>query len=114
MIRQACLAAGLWALVGCFSERPTAPESPGSGGPGITIANLAFVPSNLSVRTGTTVTWTNTDNLSHTISADDGHTFDSSAFTQGMTFQLTAGPPGTYGYFCRIHPFMRGTLVVTP
>ena len=115
VLRQSCFAAGLGALLGCFSDRPaTAPESPGSGGTRITIANLAFVPSNLSVRTGTIVTWTNTDNLAHTVSADDGNAFDSSAFTQGMTFQVTAGAPGTFGYFCRIHPFMKGTLTVTP
>jgi len=115
VLRRSGLAAGLGALLGCFSDRPaTAPESPGSDGTEITIANLAFVPSNLSVRTGTAVTWINTDNVVHTVSADDGKAFDSSAFSQGMTFQVTAGPPGTYGYFCRVHPFMKGTLTVTP
>ena len=40
-------------------------------------------------------------------------TFDSGAFGAGASFQLTAGPPGTYTYFCQIHPFMKGTLTVT-
>jgi len=112
-IRSAC---GLAALVGggaCFSDRPaTAPEQPVTGD-AVAIENFAFAPPSLSVVTGTTVTWTNTDDVQHTVSSDDGHTFDSSAFGQGQTFQFTAGAPGTYAYTCRIHPFMHGTLTVT-
>ena len=76
-------------------------------------ASNAFVPPNLSVVSGTTVTWTNTDDAQHTVSSDDGHSFESSAFGQNQTFQVTAGAPGTYTYTCRIHPFMHGTLMVT-
>ena len=50
----------------------------------------------------------------HTVSAEDGTTFDSGALAKGGTFQFTAGAPGTYTYFCRIHPFMKATLTVTP
>jgi plastocyanin len=108
------LAAGLGALLGCFSDRPaTGPAPPASGGTAVAIANFAFVPAALSVTTGDTVTWTNMDDVSHTVSADND-AFDSAAFGHGMTFQFTAGPPGTYTYFCRIHPFMKGTLTVTP
>lgn len=108
------LAVVLGALAGCFSDRPatTAPEPPVSGD-AVSIKNFAFVPPSLSVVSGTTVTWTNTDQEQHTVSSDDGHTFDSSAFAQGQTFQFTAGAPGTYSYTCRIHPFMHGTLTVT-
>jgi plastocyanin len=106
--------AGLGATVACFSDRPaTAPEMPVSG-TAVTITNFAYAPANLSVPTGTTVTFTNMDNVQHTVSSDDNTAFDSGAFNQGMTYQLTAGPPGTYPYFCRIHPFMKGTLTVTP
>ena len=62
---------------------------------------------------GTTVTWTNDDDVNHTVTSDDGNTFDSGAFAQGKTFQFTAGPPGTYSYSCKIHPFMKATLTVT-
>jgi plastocyanin len=65
------------------------------------------------VQTGDAVTWTNMDDVSHTVTADNG-AFDSGAFGAGASFQLTAGPPGTYTYFCEIHPFMKGTLTVTP
>jgi plastocyanin len=44
----------------------------------------------------------------------DNDAFDSGAFGAGASFQLTAGAPGTYTYFCEIHPFMKGTLTVTP
>jgi plastocyanin len=106
--------ASLGAAIACFSDRPaTGPEMPVSGTT-VTIADFAYVPGNLSVATGTTVTFTNTDNVQHTVSSDDNSAFDSGAFNQGMSFQLTAGPPGIYPYFCRIHPFMKGTLTVTP
>src|SRR5436189_95643 len=101
------------ALAGCVSERPATGPEPPTSGDAVSIENFAFVPPNLSVASGTTVTWTNTDDVQHTVSADDGHTFDSSAFGQGQTFQFTAGAPGTYTYTCRIHPFMHGTLTVT-
>jgi plastocyanin len=79
----------------------------------VAIQNFAYVPPNLSVATGSTVTWTNDDDVQHTVSADDGQSFESSAFGHGQTFQFTAGAPGTYTYTCRIHPFMHGTLTVT-
>jgi plastocyanin len=108
------LAAGLGGLLGCFSDRPaTGPAPPASGGTAVDVANFAFAPAALTVQAGDTVTWTNRDDVSHTVSADND-AFDSGAFGHGMTFQLTAGPPGTYTYFCRIHPFMKGTLTVTP
>jgi len=108
------LALLLGGLAGCFSDRPATGPEPPAGGSAVAIDNFAFVPANLSVASGTTVTWTNQDDTPHTVSADDGRTFDSSAFGRGKTFQVTAGAPGTYPYFCRIHPFMKGTLTVTP
>ena len=50
--------------------------------------------------------------MAHTVTADDGTTIDH-AIDPGQTFQFTAGTPGTYTYFCRFHPFMKGTLTVT-
>ena len=110
-------AAGLVLLAGglaaCFSDRPsTAPEPPG-GGESVDIANFAYDPPTLSVAAGTTVTWTNQDDVSHTVSADDGSSFDSSALSHGQQFHFTPSVPGTYTYFCRIHPCMKATLTVT-
>src|SRR5690349_20216374 len=63
----------LGALAACVSDRPaaTAPELP-VGGDAVSIENFAYVPPNLSVASGTTVTWTNTDQVQHTVSSDDG------------------------------------------
>jgi plastocyanin len=113
--RTASLALLLGGLAACVSERPaTGPEPPPGGGSTVAIQNFAYVPPNLSVASGASVTWTNQDDVSHTVSAEDGTTFDSGVVDQGRTFQFTAGAPGTYTYFCRIHPFMKATLTVTP
>jgi plastocyanin len=113
--QTASLALLLGGLAACVSERPaTGPEPPPGGGSTVAIQNFAYVPPNLSVASGTSVTWTNQDDVSHTVSAEDGTTFDSGALAKGGTFQFTAGAPGTYTYFCRIHPFMKATLTVTP
>jgi plastocyanin len=111
--RAGALAVVIGVLAGCVSDRPATGPEPPAGGDAVSIQNFAFEPANLSVVSGTTVTWTNKDNTQHTVSSDDGHSFDSSAFGQNQTFQFTAGAPGTYTYTCRIHPFMHGTLTVT-
>ena len=103
--RLGTLLACLSVLAACFSDRPVAgPEPPSSSGSAVSIANFTFVPPTLSVRTGALVTWTNSDGVGHTVSSDDGTSFESGVIGQNMTFQFTAGPPGSYGYFCQIHP----------
>jgi plastocyanin len=98
--------------VACFSDRPTAPDT-GGGGTSVTIENFAYVPPALTVAAGATVTWTNDDDAQHTVTADDGSSFDSNLLGHGGTFQLPAPAPGTYAYHCAVHPFMKGTLTVT-
>ncbi|HEX5385083.1 MAG TPA: cupredoxin family copper-binding protein [Gemmatimonadales bacterium] len=121
LITRGCivLALAAGALTGCFSDRPepSGPSNnppPVSGSASLTIDNFAFVPPRITVTVGTTLTWTNRDATLHTVSSTDGSTFDSGAFNQGQTFQFVASTPGTYAYFCRIHPFMKGTVTVTP
>lgn len=98
----------------CFSDRPaTGPEGPAGGGESVAITNFAFVPPTLSVASGATVTWTNGDDVQHTVTADDGDSFESNLLGKGQAFQLTAPAPGTYTYHCALHPFMKGTLTVT-
>ena len=81
-------------------------------------AKNCFDPGVLDVAPGTTVTWTNTDKLSHTITSgkvsDDnaGSMFDSSLVKSGKTFQFTFATAGTYDYFCTVHPWMVGQVVV--
>jgi len=79
----------------------------------VTIDNFAFSPAILSVSPGTKVTWTNKDEEPHTVtSADAGATFKSAALDTDDQFSFTFDKPGTYKYFCSIHPHMSGTIVV--
>jgi len=81
-------------------------------------ANNCFSPSPLTVAPGTTVTWTNNDKLSHTITSgkvsdnDSGSMFDSGLVKPGKTFQFTFANAGTVNYFCTVHPWMVGQVVV--
>ena len=109
------LAATWLALVtppACVSERPEPTRPPGDGDPTLAIRDFAFVPSDVTIRRGARLVWTNDDAVLHTVTADDG-SFDSSTFGQGQTFALTPERAGIFPYFCEIHPFMRGTLRVT-
>ncbi len=109
--------AGLALLAGgaaaCFSDRPLVGAPPPGDGTPVAVRNFAYVPPTLTVTTGTAVTWTNEDDVPHTVTADDGSAFGSDIFGQGETFSLTAPVPGTYAYHCAVHPFMKAMLVVT-
>jgi plastocyanin len=79
----------------------------------VTIDNFAFGPGAITVAPGTKVTWTNRDDEPHTVvSADNPRTFKSGALDTGENFSFTFDKPGTYRYFCSIHPHMTGTVVV--
>jgi plastocyanin len=72
----------------------------------------AYSPSVIKVSTGTTVTWTNDDTIIHTVT-DLGNEFDSGFIQAGETWQYTFDTKDTYHYFCSIHPWMRGTVLVS-
>ena len=93
------------------SAPTTAPAT--TGGTAVDITNFAFAPATLTVKTGDTVTWANHDEEPHTIAADDG-SFHSPGMGANATYSFTFNKPGSYGYTCSIHPFMHGTVVVTP
>ena len=88
----------------------TAPAAPVSGDQ-VTIDNFAFVPATLTIRAGSTVTWTNHDEEPHTVAASDG-SFHSPGMGTGATFSHTFSTAGTFDYVCSIHPMMHGTVVV--
>lgn len=77
----------------------------------VSIKNFAFAPDTITVKVGTTVTWTNNDQDAHTVTAMD-HTFASPALNPGDSFHFTFSKPGNYAYLCTIHPFMTATVVV--
>jgi plastocyanin len=91
----------------------TATTAPASGsGIQVDIANFAFSPATLTVKVGTTVTWTNQDSAAHTVTSDTG-LFDSGNMPQGKTFSYTFTTAGTYAYHCTYHAMMKATVVVT-
>ena len=77
----------------------------------VSIANMAFNPATITVKAGTTVTWKNNDNMSHTVTADDD-SYDSGNLPMGSSFSKTFSIAGTYPFHCTIHPSMTGSVVV--
>ena len=77
----------------------------------VTIDNFSFRPQTLTVAVGTTVTWTNRDDIPHTVVSDDG-VFKSKARDTDEKFSYTFDQGGTYPYHCSIHPKMTGQVVV--
>jgi plastocyanin/glucose/arabinose dehydrogenase len=94
---------------------PAAPP-PAAAGTSVAMQNIAFVPQNITVQAGTTVTWTNNDAIQHTVTWDD-RSVDSGLLSQNDTFSIKFDQPGTYGYFCIPHGSpgagMFGTVTVT-
>ena len=98
-----------------------------SGGDSVTIPPGSSVPSNgkffvpetLTASTGTSVTWTNGDSTLHTVtsgsaeSGNSGTEFDSSYLAAGKTFQYQFSTAGTFDYYCTLHPWMKGKVVVS-
>ena len=76
----------------------------------IQIANFTFEPQQMEVKAGTTVTWMNGDDIPHTIVS--AGKFRSKPLDTDEAFSFTFTAPGTYEYFCSLHPHMTGTIVV--
>ena len=77
----------------------------------VKVDNFSFGPATLRVAVGTTVTWTNRDDIPHTVVSKDG-VFKSKVLDTDETFSYTFAKPGTFPYFCSIHPKMTGEVVV--
>ena len=77
----------------------------------VKITDFTFNPPTLTVGVGTVVTWTNEDDAPHTVNATT-QAFKSGALDTDETFSFTFTKPGTYQYFCALHPHMTGTIVV--
>ncbi|WP_114810030.1 cupredoxin domain-containing protein [Paraburkholderia kururiensis] len=79
----------------------------------VNIDNFAFSPATLTVAKGTTVTWVNRDDIAHTVVNDaNPRAFKSPPMDSDDKFSFTFSTPGTYKYFCSIHPHMTGVIVV--
>jgi len=78
----------------------------------IEIKDFAFNPQTVTVKSGGKVTWINRDEEPHTIVSVEKQFKKSTALDTDQEFTITAGAPGTYSYFCSVHPKMTGTIVV--
>ena len=87
--------------------------APGTAANQVLISNFAFAPTALTVKVGTTVTWTNHDADAHTVTSKGAGPMRSAALNTGGSYSVTFNKPGTYAYYCQIHPFMTGTVTVT-
>jgi len=76
----------------------------------VKIGNFTFGPQELKVKSGTTVIWVNEDDIPHTVVSPNN--FRSKPLDSNDTFSFTFTTPGTYKYFCSLHPHMTGTIVV--
>lgn len=87
-----------------------APNAPAA--PQVAIRNFHFVPARLVVPAGATVTWTNRDEEPHLVASAGAKFRNSPPLDTGDHYSATFAQPGTYIYFCSIHPQMVGTIVV--
>jgi len=130
MKKSTCLSFSLLAIFSLIAVAPSAfaehgeggmsatvTNSPGSATPGCENTDNCFLPSTVVITAGGTVTWENTDTAAHTASSGtaaggpDG-VFDSSLVMAGGSYSVTLDDAGTYPYFCMVHPWMSGTVIV--
>jgi plastocyanin len=91
---------------------PSTPAPTGTPVP-VKIAQLAFSPASVTVPVGGTVTWTNSDQVEHTVTSMGRGPLGSATIGTGGTYSYTFTTPGTYMYYCAVHPDMMGTVVVS-
>ncbi len=98
------------AAAGCSSSGDGG--TPTAGGGAVSVKDFAFNPGTITVATGTEVTWTNDETgVAHTTTSNDD-VWKSGVLQPGDEFSLTFAEPGTFTYFCSIHPSMTATVVV--
>jgi plastocyanin len=105
------LALSLVFINGCDKDDDNAP----SGSPPaneVWMQNTAFTPSSITVAAGTTITWRNKDNMTHTVTSNNSSFTSSGNMGNGATHTFHFTTAGTYSYHCTPHPQMTGTVVV--
>ena len=89
-------------------------ETPSVGVTEVRLDDFAFAPANIVIDAGTTVTWTNYDGASHTVSSDEGDELESGLLGKTEMFSHTFDTPGDYYYHCNPHSNMHGLVTVRP
>jgi plastocyanin len=107
MMRMTFVAFAMAAALACTA----APRVARSETVAVVIDNFVYSPERLTIKAGTTVTWTNRDDIPHTI-ASNTRAFKSKVMDTDESFSFTFSIPGEYVYFCSLHPHMTGTIVV--
>jgi plastocyanin len=102
-------AAGMVMLWGVEVSVPSAAETPDATK--VVVKDFKFMPTPLTVKAGSTVTWTNQDDDVHTVVSDTG-AFKSGAMDTNDSYSFKFDEPGTYHFTCSLHPRMVGTIVV--
>jgi amicyanin len=104
-------------LFTALAASPCLAEDANNAGAGpvatVTIDHITFIPAEITVVPGTTVTWTNTEAMPHTV-VDQNKAFRSKTLIKDASFSFTFTTAGDYDYICSIHPFMKGKVVVKP
>ena len=113
-MRVALVAAALGAASAAMLDAVVLPGWADNAAPAgtVSIDNFTFSPQALRVKPGTTVTWTNKDDIPHGIASSNNAFSKSKALDTDDSYSFTFTAPGTYQYFCYIHPHMVGTIVV--
>ncbi len=88
------------------------PAAPANGS--VMITSSGFQPNPLTVKAGTTVTWTNNDTAAESVTSDTAGLFDSGSLAAGATYKFTFSQAGTFTYHSSTNPALKGTVVVTP
>ena len=111
-IKIAALVCGISSLAFSVFADDGANSGPGGRANKIEIKDFMFNPQKITVKSGEKITWVNRDEEPHTVVSVGKKFQKSSALDTDQEFTITAGAPGTYEYFCSVHPKMTGTIVV--
>jgi plastocyanin len=112
MLRPVIAATALGAAVGSLLAAGVLFARADGMSSAVSIDNFSFSPATLTVKAGTTVTWTNRDDIPHGIASSNSAFKRSQALDTDDSYSFTFTAPGTYQYFCYLHPHMVGSVVV--
>ena len=95
-----------------FAHADEEKEVPAVPASKIEIKDFMFIPQTITVKSGQSITWINRDDEPHTVVSVEKQFKKSPPLDTDQAFTITAGAPGTYTYFCSVHPKMTGTIIV--
>ena len=94
------------------ADSAAADSTGGGGSEAVAISGQKYAPATLTVSAGSSVTWTNDDEVPHTVTFDDDAVKSSDQLAKGDTFEASFADAGSYAYVCAIHPEMKGSVTV--